>query len=50
MAEHIKSENHKLISANLWWEQKPFDKADMFFKLAFMPDDKVKHIASLILD
>lgn len=49
LQEHNTKKNQELMKDNLYWKQEAFDAGDMFFKLAFMPDDKVNHIAKLIL-
>ena len=48
LKENIANKNHKLAEQNLYDMQEGFDEADLFFKLAFMDDDKVEKIASLI--
>jgi len=49
LSEENKKRNKELCKQNLFSEQKAFDSVDMFFKLAFMPDDELNKIAGLII-
>ena len=49
LSEENKKRNKKLCSENIFSDQKAFDAGDMFLTLAFMPDDELNKIASLII-
>jgi hypothetical protein len=49
LRDQIAIGNKRLTKHNLWDQQKPFDYADMWFRLAFMSDDAINEIAGKIL-
>jgi len=48
LEEEINKKNAIKVANNLWGDQEKFDKAGMFFKLAFMTDNAVAEIAAKI--
>ena len=49
LRDQIAIGNKRLTKHNLWDEQKSFDYADVWFRLAFMSDEAVEKIAAKIL-
>lgn len=43
-----KRKNATLCKENLFSQQKPFDRGEMFISLAFMPDEDFNRIANMI--
>lgn len=49
LRDQIAIGNKRLTKHNLWDQQKPFDYADVWFRLVFMADADVEKIAAKIL-